>query len=62
MTKNQQILLDCAKSAATDAEMLIEGLREGRSMAEMYDIRGTLRVNLEVALKKLSALEENNGR
>lgn len=55
-------MLDCAKSAATDAEMLIEGLREGRSMAEMYDIRGALRVNLEVALKKLSALEENNGR
>lgn len=62
MTKNQQILLDCTKSAAKDAEMLVEGLREGRSMTEMHDLRGTLRVNLEVALKKLKALEESNGR
>jgi len=62
MTKNQQILLDCAKNAATDAEMFIEGLQEGQSIVQLYDIRGTLRVNLEVALKKLKELEDNNGR
>lgn len=55
--KDLGILRRCVEGFEGDADLLIKELEKGRHLSELYDLRGTLEVNLEVALRVVRKLK-----